>query len=582
MDIHASPNVCLRLGKRASVSRLCRFGEGFIVEPGILRRWLAIFRTFSSKMWVCYHVCMNVTRRMFLQGALVASAEVAFGIPKTAQTRPNVVFIYADDLGKGMLSRFGQRRFSTPNIDRIFAEGATFDFAHGCMYCAPARASLLTGYHDAHRQVPWRIAAASMPEAETDAADRLLPNGERYLPEIFRAAGYVTAQVGKLGYSFRTTRRQMERYGWDFYYGYLDHQACHGFYPPFLWRKPEGKAPIQETLPGNTHPDGAKSGENETYAQRLRRWDMKGKAIYAPDRFIAEAEAFLQRRGQDRRPFFLHYATTLPHGPVQIPPSSRRYEGFGATEHTFWPAIDPEVAARNKRLCYWDDVTGKPLSPPPPHNAEGLTDLEMEYASMVRRLDAEVGRLLETLERLGLADNTMVLFASDNGHELYTKQLHGKRCLKGVARDYSENFHDVFNGNAGLRGLKWDNRQGGIGIPFAIRWPTHVSPGSTVPDLVAMYDLLPTFAEMLAVPLRRKADGRSLLPLLRGEHFPPSRTVIANGSGGHPTLLRNDRWKLRGKELFNLADDPRETTNLAARYPQRVDAMRKELQEAIK
>lgn len=523
---------------------------------------------------------MNLRRREFLL-AIGAAAGVSLGKTLPVRERPNVLFIYADDLGKGMLSHFGQKHFSTPNIDRIFKEGATFAFAHGCMYCAPARASLLTGFHDAHRPPRWRVSQAKETEATADAADIPLPPGACTLPELFREAGYVTAQIGKLGHGFQTTRRQMARQGWEMYYGYLDHQACHGFYPPFLWSKPEGGEPFRDVLEGNTHKDGAKSEENETYAKRLRRWTMTGKAVYAPDRLIAAAEAFLDRRGQDGRPFFLHYATTLPHGPVQIPPSSRRYEGFGATEETFWPAIDPEVSARNRRLCYWDDTTGRPLEPPPSPTAEGLTDLEMEYATMVRRLDAEVGRLLARLEALGLLESTMVLFASDNGHELYISQHHGGRCLKGKANDYTEHFRDVFNGNAGLRGLKWDNRQGGIGVPFAIRWPGMARAGGVVQDLVAMYDVLPTCADMLGVPCPKGVDGCSFLPLLRGEHFPPERAVVASGAGGVPTLLQNNRWKLRCRELFNLAEDPRETRNVAGAHPERVERMRRRLQKAI-
>ena len=522
---------------------------------------------------------MKMTRRAFLLAVNAVMTGSVFADVAKARTRPNVVLIYADDLGKGMLSHFGQRHFSTPNIDRLFREGADFTFAHGCMYCAPARASLLTtGYHDAHRTPRWRVSSAQESEEAVDVADRAFPPSDPYLPSIFQRAGYVTAQIGKLSYGFRTTRRQMMRQGWDVYYGYLNHQACHGFYPPFLWAKREGCEAICEPLPGNTHANSAKAEENETYAKRIRRWTMTGKAIYAPDRFIAEAEAFLDCRADDGRPFFLHYATTLPHGPVQIPPSTRHYDGAGTTPETFWPAIDPEVAARNRRLCYWDDATGRPIVPPPPPDAEGLTDLEMEYATMVRRLDAEVGRLLSCLERHGLAKNTLVLFISDNGHELYTSQHHGGRCLKGKASDYTRNFHDVFNGNAGLRGLKWDNRQGGIGVPFALRWPVVVRPGTVVPDLVALYDLLPTVADLLGEPPLLGRDGRSLLPLLRGEHFPKDRAIVTMGREGIPALLRNDRWKLRGKELFNLAEDPQEMRDLASRSPERAAQLRAQLE----
>ena len=507
-----------------------------------------------------------------LGGAVGALALPAAVGAAEAVKRPNVVFIYADDMGKGILSHFGQKHFTTPNIDRIFREGADFTFAHGCMYCAPSRASLLTGYHDAHTKPRWSVSGTKRnTEATVDAKDVLLPAGERYLPDVFRAGGYVTANIGKLGYGFLSTEKRMARFGWDTYFGYMDHGACHGFFPPFLWNKPENGPRVKIPLPGNTHADGAKSGENETYAKRIQRWTMTGKKTYAPDVMITEAEKFLDRRSADGKPFFLMYSTTLPHGPVQIPASQKKYTGFGATPDTYWPAIDPEVLRLNKRLCYWDDTTGRLVKPVPAHDSEGLTDLEMEYATMMRILDREVGRIFARLEAHGLLDSTIVMFASDNGHENYISQTLGARCLKHQRKPgYAENTHDVFKGNLKMRGLKWDNREGGVCIPFAMRWPGKIQHGTKIDDLIAMYDLVPTFADLLKVPINQR-DGCSILPLLEGKHFAADRAVVT--AGGKPTLILNNGWKLRGGELFNLKQDPGEHTDVAEIHPNRVKAM---------
>lgn len=156
-------------------------------------------------------------------------------IPLSARDkeRPNVVFIYADDLGRGMLSHYGQKIISTPNIDRLFQQGTSFEYA---IYSAPARASLLTGYHDCRRG-KWNISDGGQLEQATDytildfverkvnAALVELPDTDLLLPQVFKCAGYVTGQVGKLDWGFTVTRQQVRKHGWDYYCGYLDHQA---------------------------------------------------------------------------------------------------------------------------------------------------------------------------------------------------------------------------------------------------------------------------------------------------------------------------------------------------------------------
>jgi len=166
---------------------------------------------------------------------------------------PNVVFIYADDLGRGLLSSEGQKIIQTPNIDKLSAQGVRFENAYGSMFCAPARASLLTGYHDCQTD-KWKIArgGAYIALSKDSTLENLtiqkaldeqygeIPENEVFMAEVFQQAGYVTGQFGKLDWGFSTTHNQLKRHGWDEYYGYYDHVRCHGFYPPFLFENTAG------------------------------------------------------------------------------------------------------------------------------------------------------------------------------------------------------------------------------------------------------------------------------------------------------------------------------------------------------
>ena len=207
---------------------------------------------------------------------------------KSVRDTPNVILIYADDLGRGLLSEEGQRIIKTPNIDKLAHEGIRFENAYGSMFCAPARASLLTGYHDAHGD-KWQITSGgafinisrgklNQQEIETKINEQLdeVPESEVFLPEVFKDAGYVTGEIGKLEWGFSATNKQMERHGWDYYYGYLDHVRCHGFYPPFLFENGN-----LVNIEGNTLANCGKSVEKETQSAYDERWNMEGKAVYS-------------------------------------------------------------------------------------------------------------------------------------------------------------------------------------------------------------------------------------------------------------------------------------------------------------
>ena len=471
------------------------------------------------------------------------------------QKKPNVIYIYADDMGKGMLSLYGQKQFTTPNIDALAAKGVSFDNAYGCMLSAPARASLLTGYHDC-RTAKWKISPGAqflMPmektgliseiEQKIDKQDIVLGDGDYYLPQVFKRAGYVTAEIGKLEWGFTATRKQMKEHGWDYYYGYLDHVRCHGFYPPFLFDNGE-----IVTIEGNTRTDGGKSIEQETEAAYRQRWDMTGKKVYSQDLFMEKILTFI-RENKDK-PFFLFHPTQLPHGPVSI------------------PRVHPEV-----------------------ENNPNLTPIEKEYASMVKMLDEQVGIIMGELRRLGLDKHTIVIFSSDNGHEIYYSQA--GRCEKPyrnlqagkLFNDYTDKYYsdlsgDVFNGNAGMAGLKRSNLDGGVHIPLIFYGEGLIPSGKKRKELVSNYDVLTTLADWLQVSLPVKKDGISFLSvLMHGKKIDKGRYVVF-GSNLGPGIVTNEGWKLRHYrnknvfELYNLRDDPQERYNLIEKYPKKAEELK--------
>src|SRR5699024_1851483 len=276
---------------------------------------------------------------------------------------------------------------------------------------------------------------------------------------------------------FSSSFRQMKKHGWDYYYGYLDHQRAHGFYPSFLF---ENDSLV--VIHGNTQKDAGKSIEPETPAAYEERWNRNGKAVYSQDLFMNKVKMFM--RANEDRPFFLYFPTQLPHGPVSI------------------PAIDPVFI----------------------HN-DSLTQIEKEYASMVTRLDRDVGTIMVELKKLGIEKNTVLIFASDNGHEIYySKKDRVEKPYRNMKTDqpynnittkfYSEIGGDVFNGNDGMAGLKRSNWEGGVRVPLIIRWPGRMEEGVSSQRLVTMYDLLPTLADLLDVEVSADKDGISFLPEL--------------------------------------------------------------------
>lgn len=489
-----------------------------------------------------------------LLGLSCCSVSMAFA------TKPNVIFIYGDDLGKGMISAYGQKILETPNIDKLVTQGVQFSQAYGAHYSAPARAALLTGYSDVHKGHWVREKGGAMIvsdttgiaaiEAELNSRDVRLAADDEYLAEVFKKAGYYTGQIGKLEYGFLSSRQQVKSHGWDYFYGFLDHQRCHGFFPPFLFENDE-----IVMIDGNTRADCGDAGyeydNEESYRKRL---DMTGKVQYSQDLFNAKIKEFLHAHKDE--PFFLYHPTQLPHGSVCVP-------------------------YIHEKVKYMP----------------GLTPVEKEYATMVLLLDEAVGMIMDEVEALGIADNTMIVFSVDNGHEIYyeadyrttasTDLKTGRKIDDYHVRFTSEVVGDIFNGNMGMSGKKRSNLEGGVRVPLTYYFPSQLA-ARTCDEVVANYDFIATMAEMLEVDINTNKQAKSYYSILTDAtaRQDDDYYVLVDSWRG-PAVIMNDGWKLRYSqvisdyELFYLPDDYTEGNDLSKANPAKVAELRNILVENV-
>lgn len=406
---------------------------------------------------------------------------------------------------------------------------------YGCMYCAPSRASLLTGYSDIRKNkfilnragiyIDYLQGRISMDRVQA-TIDSIEANEKpgMVLPQVFKKAGYVTGEIGKLEWGFAVSFKQMKEHGWDYYYGYLDHRMCHGFYPMVMFEN--GK---EVKIAGNSRPDAFVD------SAAFRHGPVHPQ--FAEDLFMEKARDFIIRNRS--HPFFLYFPTNLPHGPVSA------------------PAIAPEFAARHD-----------------------LTYSQKMYATMVKIIDDNVGKIKHLVDSLGISRNTIIMFGSDNGHYLYYE---GRKEKVGNinTKFLSENGGDIFNGNDGLAGLKETNWEGGVRVPLVYYWPGTIKPGIS-DHLLANYDILATMADLLHVKIADNKDGLSYLPELYGKQFNGHQYVVFSSMIG-PALVTKDGWKLRTNvkgtndvfQLYYLPRDYREDHDLATKYPEKLNELKR-------
>lgn len=474
-----------------------------------------------------------------------------------AQEKPNIIYIYADDLGYGELGCYGQKIIKTPNIDKLSTEGIKFTQHYaGAPVCAPSRGMLMTGKHAGHAYIRGNYEFGDFTD-ENEKGQMPLEAKAFTVAELLKLKGYTTALVGKWGLGYNSTEGMPTKQGFDYFYGYFDQKQSHNFYPTHLWesttddyqkliQKPNHKNiethSTKVSVKGYTTKDDlgqpyinvhGKPLDPET-ATATDFNNYKGK-VYAPEKMTEKAIDFINTN--TKKPFFLYLAYTLPHVSLQAPED--------------WI---------NKYKGQFDEQ--------PYYGNNGYTPSEYPkstYAAMVSYLDAQVGLILEKLEKLGLDQNTLVMFSSDNGATFKTG---------GFDPAY-------FNSMGGLRGAKGDLYEGGIRIPFIAKWPNKIPAGKTSELISSQIDFFATVADLLGNPKKNNTDGISFLPEVLGQSKNQKKhdyLYFEFPEKGGQVAIRIDHWKgvksnmktnkQAAWEVYNLLTDEKESIDIAQEHPE--------------
>lgn len=421
--------------------------------------------------------------------------------------KPNVIYILADDLGYGDLGRYGQKKNKTPNIDRLAAGGIVFTQHYsGSTVCAPSRSALLTGMHTGHTVI--RGNKEVEPEGQHP-----LPDSTYTVAKAFKEAGYVTGAFGKWGLGFPNSEGDPMRQGFDFFYGYNCQRSAHSYYPEHLWDNKDSVV-ISENLDG-------------------------GEQIYAPYLIQERTLNFIETNKDT--PFFLFVPSILPHAELAAPEEvMKKYSGKYLPEKE-----------------YEEGYYGAQKEP---HAA---------FASMIEILDKQVGEIMNKVDSLGIADNTIIIFTSDNG----------PHKEGGADPEY-------FDSNGPLRGFKRDLYEGGIRVPMIVRWTGKIKPDSKTDHISTFWDVLPTFSDLIGTQIPNNIDGISFLPtLLKNSEVQKKHDYLYwefHEMGGRQAIRRGN-WKAvkydvfkaseTHMELFDLSKDIEEENNVSMQNPDVVKEM---------
>ena len=422
------------------------------------------------------HILLGITLCLFCVTAVGLADEAP---------RPNIVFILADDLGYGDLGCYGQPLMKTPNIDRLARQGIRFTQAYaGGTVCTASRAVLMTGLHGGHAP-----ARDNVPHYST-----YLQNDDVTLAEVLQQAGYRTGGIGKWSLGDAGTVGRATNQGFDTWLGYLNQDHAHYYFTEYL-DDDEGRMELTGNSQSHSH--------------------------YSHDLLTRRALDFIRSGKQDKRPFFLYAAYTLPHF------SAKEEDPHGLAVPTTEPYADRD----------WDERAKK-------------------YATMIYMLDRDVGRITQLIDDCGWSDETLIVFSSDNGgHSAVAKQ---------------------FRTNGPLRGFKRDLTEGGIRVPLITRWPGTIPADKTSDEVIAFQDMLPTFAELAGAQPPANIDGLSVTKALKGDPLDAEREYLYFDYGHcrrrYDQVVRWQNWKgIRlgdGEiQLYDLATDIGEANDVAAKHP---------------
>ncbi len=439
---------------------------------------------------------------------------------------PNIVFILVDDLGYGDLGCYGQKLIQTPRLDQMAAEGMRFTDFYAGSTVCAPSRSVLMTGQ--HMGHTHVRGNAGGP----DMSKQSLRNEDVTVAEVLKDAGYQTALCGKWGLGDDTLGGREglpRRQGFDFFYGYLNQVHAHNYYPEFLWRN-ETKSPLRNVVQRN----------DKSYGGFTGGWATK-KVDYSHDLIADEALGFIKRRAENKdKPFFLYLSLTIPHANNE----GTRGTGDGQEVPDYGPYADKDWSNPDKG-----------------------------QAAMITRMDADVGRLLDLLDELQISEDTVVMFSSDNG-------------------PHDEGGHNTerFDPAGPLRGMKRDLFEGGIRVPFIVRWPGTTPAGTTSSHIGYFGDLMASAAELAGVRCPEKTDSVSFVPTITGNAAEQAKHDYLYWEfyeRGGKQAVRAGNWKAiripmrtGPTQLYDLSQDIGETENLADKHPDIVKRMEAMMTEA--
>lgn len=465
---------------------------------------------------------------MLLASVLIATLATA---PK-----PNIIYIMADDLGYGDLGCYGQKLIPTPNIDRLAAQGIKMTRSYSASpVCAPTRCSLLTGKHQGHAWIRGNKEQGGFGPNDKEGQEPL-PASETTVAEILKQAGYRTGIVGKWAMGGSSPGQFPRDHGFDFFYGYLCQRRAHNFYPPYLWKNTEVDLLDNPVYSAHQKITAPLEKESDYYTKY-------GGKTYSATKLMEHCVNFIQGKNANQ-PFFLYYAPTLPHVALQAPKS--------------WVDKFPRE---------WDEKPYLGQNGYLPCARPRAT-----YAAMVAYLDFTVGEIMKTLETTHQAENTLIIFTSDNG---------AVDQVGGADRSF-------FSSNGVLRAGKMSLYEGGVRVPFVARWPGKIKSASTSNHPFVCYDAMQTFCEVAGVK-SPKSDGISYLPALTGAsqkmhpflyfEYPEASAMQSVQFGKWKVIFPNLNNLPSKVELYDLDVDPAEEHDLASLHPDLVAKGRKLMQQ---
>jgi arylsulfatase A-like enzyme len=473
--------------------------------------------------------------------ALLVQCKTGPNTPENEHFRkPNIIYILTDDLGYGDLGVYGQRKIETPNIDRLAATGMRFTQHYcGSPVSAPSRCVLLTGKHTGHAQVRgndewaergevWNYRA--MAKDSSLEGQRPLATGTVTIPLLLKSAGYTTGMSGKWGLGAPNTESIPTKMGFDWFFGINCQRMAHTYYPLFLYENDHRYRLNNDTVAPNTRlSPGADPMDTASYsAYTLNE--------YAPDVMFMKMTEFI--KSNRKNPFFLYWATPIPHAALQAP---RRW-------------VDYYVKKFGDEKPYTGDKSYFPHRYP--HAA---------YAAMISYLDEQVGKLVQQLKDLGIYENTLIIFTSDNG-PTYNGGTDSPWFDSGGPFRSEEGF------------AKGNVNEGGIRVPMIASWPLRIKPGVVSDHISSFWDVMPTLCEIAGIKTPEDADGISFLPELTGgkqeQHkylyweFPESGGQQAVITGHFKAMRKNMHGGNSEFELYDLKNDMGETRNIASLHPE--------------